>query len=547
MPKGFVSPPGAIRLLRNTLMLSLCLAAIFSLVVSTSAQTGTSGSIAGNVTDQNGAVLPDATVTVTNVGTGAARNVTTSSDGNYVFANLPIGIYRLAVTKSGFKSTSVANVVVNVANTTRQDVALEPGEVTETVNITAEAVQIESQSGAIGEIVSGEQVRELPLNGRSFVQLTQLQPGVSPANNFDSKSKGLFGGVDFSVNGNSGQANLFMTDGANNNDTGSNRTILLFPSIEAIAEFRSLRNSYGPEYGQAAGAVISIATRGGSNEFHGSLFYFGRNDALNATEFFANSAGLGKNALRRNDFGGSLGGPILKDRLFFFYSQEWNKEVRGQSRTGSVPTLLERQGNFSQPRYANGVRCSPDPITSGPAASTQIIPAANLSSAGLTLVKLFPTPNVANPSNCNNWAASANSPINFREENIRIDANLTSKNKIFGRYTQDHWSNPNPILFSNLWGDDAFPTVESSWTQPSRQVAIKLTTQLSATAINDVQFSYSANRINVDPGSGGDLNAEINRAIVELIRSAVLWRRSRIHQNDCYLALLEVLLYLQYC
>src|SRR5437764_11759347 len=171
------------------------------------------------------------------------------------------------------------------------------------MTITADALQVETQTGAIGEVVTGQQVRELPLNGRSFVQLTQLQPGVSPQNNFDSKNKGLFSGVDFSVNGNSAQSNLFLTDGANNNDTGSNRTILLYPSIEAIAEFKMLRNSYGPEYGQAAGAIISIATRGGSNQFHGSLFYFGRNDALNATEFFATS----KDKLRRNDFGGSIG------------------------------------------------------------------------------------------------------------------------------------------------------------------------------------------------------------------------------------------------
>ncbi len=520
MPKVFVSPKGSHRegILRSPFSVAagFLLFGLMLLLMSpgiVSAQTGTSGQITGGVTDQNGAVVPDASITATQVGTGLKRTVVTNSDGNFSIANLPIGTYQLAVTKSGFKETAVSNVIVNVSTTTRVDIAMQTGAVTEVVNITAESVQIESQTGTVGEIVSGEQVRELPLNGRSFVQLTQLQPGVSAANNFDSKSKGLFGGVDFSVNGNSGQANLFLTDGANNNDTGSNRTILLFPSIEAIAEFKSLRNSYGPEYGQAAGAVISIATRGGSNTFHGSAFYFGRNDALNATEFFANSSGLGKNALRRNDFGFSLGGPIWKDRLFFFYSMEWNKEVRGASRTGSVPTVLERQGNFSQPRFANGVRCSPDAIVNGPAAATQIIPAANLSQAGLTLVKIFPLPNISNPSSCNNWATSANSPIDFREENVRIDANLNSKNKIFGRYTQDHWSNANPILFSNLWGDDAFPTIESSWTQPSRQAAIKLTTELSSTAINDIQFSYSANRINVDPGSGGDLNAEINRAI----------------------------------
>lgn len=489
---------------------------LMSLLTVVSGQTATSGQITGNVTDQSGSAVPDATVTVTNIGTGEKRTVMTSGDGNYSIPNLSVGAYTVSVTKSGFKETSISNVSVNVANVTQQNVAMEVGQLSETVQITADGIQVQTQTGTVGEVVTGEQVRELPLNGRSFVQLTQLQPGVSAANNFDSKSKGLFGGVDFSVNGNSGQSNLFLTDGANNNDTGSNRTILLFPSIEAIAEFKSLRNSYGPEYGQAAGAVITIVTRGGSNDFHGSLFYFGRNDALNATEFFANRNGSGKNSLRRNDYGGSLGGPIIKDRAFFFFSQEWNKEIRGQSRFGSVPTLLERQGNFSQPRFApNGQRCSPDAIQNPnhPGFANQIIPQTSLSRAGLLLVQIFPEPNIANPSDCVNWSTSANSPINFRESNIRVDANITSKNKIFGRYTQDDWSNATPILTGNLWGDDPYPTIESTWAQPSRQVAVKLTTQLGATAINEVQFSYSANRINVSPGSGSDLNAQINQAI----------------------------------
>jgi hypothetical protein len=512
------------------LKIGIVLLFIISLLNVVSAQTATTGQISGNITDASGAAVPDATITVTRAETGEARTVTTSEDGNYTVPNLAIGTYRITVSKTGFKETAVGSVVVNVANITRQDVALEIGQVTETVQITADAIQVETQTGTVGEVITGEQVRELPLNGRSFVQLTQLQPGVSPSNTQNNISKGLFGGIDFSVNGNSAQSNLFLIDGANNNDTGSNRTILLFPSIEAIAEFKSLRNSYGPEYGQAAGAVVSLVTRGGTNEFHGSLFYFGRNDAVSATDYFSNLNGTGKNKLRRHDYGFSIGGPLPffnfgeggpmfrsgKDRLFFFYSQEWNKEIRGRSRFGSVPTLLERQGNFSQPRIAsNGQRCSPDPIqnASHPGFATQIIPQASLSRAGLALVKLFPLPNVANPNGCNNWAQSANSPIDFREENVRIDANLTSKNRIFGRYTQDHWSNATPILTDQLWGDDAFPTVESSWAQPSRQAAVKLSTQLGANAINEVQFSYSANRINVTPGAGGELNAELNAAV----------------------------------
>jgi len=491
----------------------LFLFGLFLFPIGSAAQTGSSGQLTGNITDSNGAVVPDATITATQVETGAKRTITTNSDGNYAFPNLSIGMYRVVVTKQGFKETSISNVVVNVANITRQDVVLEAGLSTEVVNITAENVQVETQTGTVGEVVSGEQVRELPLNGRSFVQLTQLQPGVSGQDNLDPKQKGLFSGVDFSVNGNSAQSNLFLTDGANNNDTGSNRTILLFPSIEAIAEFKSLRNSYGPEYGQAAGAVVSISTRGGTNDFHGSIYYFGRNDALNSAEFFSKTRGGVKDKLRRHDFGFSVGGPIIKNRLFFFYSQEWNKELRGRARFGSVPTALERAGNFTQPRFAaNGARCSPNAITSGPGFPSNIIPAANLSPAGLALMKLFPLPNTSTGT-CDNWSVSLASPIDFREENVRIDYSITSKHKIFGRYTRDDWTNGYPILVGSLWGDDAFPTVESSWQQPSQQAAFKLTSTLGATSVNEIQFSYSGNRIIVDPGSGGDINSEINQAI----------------------------------
>src|SRR5688572_7416879 len=475
-----------------------------------------SGQVTGVVSDPNGAALPETTVTLTQTSTGLSREVKTNQDGYYAVPDLPIGTYRLTVSRSGFKEAVVDRITVNVSTNTRQDVTMQVGSLGEKVEVVASELQIESETGTVGGVVTGEQVRELPLNGRSFVQLTQLQPGVSPANNFDSKNKGLFSGVDFSVNGNTTQSNLFLIDGANNNDTGSNRTVLLYPSIEAISEFTMLRNSFSPEYGQASGAVISIATRGGENSFHGSLFYFGRNDKLNAADFFANRIGGSKDKLRRNDFGGSIGGPIIKDRLFFFYSQEWNKEIRGQTRFGSVPTLAERRGDFSTPRFApNGTRCSGAAIANGrPGSDTQIIPSAELSPAGAEIVRIFPEPNIASPNDCNNWRESTNSPIDFREENIRIDAQITKNNRIFGRYTQDHWENPAPILFSaGLWGDDAFPTVESSWQQPSKQAAVKLTSTLGTSAVNEVQFSYSANRINITPDQGGDINEALTTAI----------------------------------
>ena len=310
----------------------------------------TSGTIRGIVTDPSGAVVANLPVEIKNNETGLARTVTTNAQGEYVAPELAVGLYTLTVKAPNFKESVSSNVDMHTSSTQTLNIQLQVGSTSEQVTVAASEVQVQTDNAALGEVVTGEQVRELPLNGRSFVQLTQLQPGVSAADNFSANNKGLLAGVDFSVNGNATTNNLFLVDGANNNDVGSNRTILIYPSIEAISEFKMLRNSYGPEYGQASGAVINIVTRNGSNQWHGDVLYFGRNDALNAEEWFAHAAGVqaaasgtplhnnGKNELRRNDYGYSIGGPIKKDKLLVFWSQEWNKEIRGITRQSCVPS-----------------------------------------------------------------------------------------------------------------------------------------------------------------------------------------------------------------
>ncbi|HET7207387.1 MAG TPA: TonB-dependent receptor, partial [Terriglobales bacterium] len=326
------------------------------------------GTISGVVTDPSGAVVPGATVEITNTGTGLVRNAVTNDMGEYTAPDLPNGVYRIVVKQASYKESVTSNVELHVASTALVNVQLQLGSTTEQVTVEANAITVQTDSAQLGEVVVGKQVTELPLNGRNFVGLTQIQPGVSSARSFDAVGKGLKGGVDFAVNGNSMSNNLFLVDGANNNDVGSNRTILIYPSIDSIAEFKMLRNSYGPEYGQASGGVINIVTKSGSNDWHGGVFYFGRNDALNSYDWFAARQAAGdrgantfnpatgsiysnpnqdKPILRRNDFGYSFGGPIKRDKLFFFWSQEWNREVRGVSRTGCVPSLAERNGDFS--------------------------------------------------------------------------------------------------------------------------------------------------------------------------------------------------------
>ena len=499
------------------------------------------GTISGVVSDPTGAVIPQATVTISNIGTGLVRTVTTNEMGEYIAPDLPNGIYRIAVKQANFKESVTSNVELHVASTALVNVQLQMGNTSEQVTVEANTIQVQTDSAQLGEVVLGSQVTELPLNGRNFVALTQLQPGVAAARSFDAVGKGLRGGVDFGVNGNSMDNNLFLIDGANNNDVGSNRTILVYPSIESIQEFKMLRNSYGPEYGQASGAVINIVTKNGTNDWHGSVFYFGRNDMFNAYDWFAarhaaqeraantyqpstnsiyGNPNEDKPILRRNDFGYSVGGPIKTDKLFFFWSEEWNREVRGVARSGCVPNEAERGGDFSNVTCGD-VLTNPFPLALQGANQYSIAPGSILKGISDQMGQ-YPLPNFTCPTTpagnatatagaqgCNNWQAFPSTHLNYRQENIRGDYNLTKNHVVTFRYTQDTWMNPAPV--AGYWGDDAFPQLESNWSQPSKSIIAKVTSTIGSSMINTAEFSYSNNRIIITPGgTSADLAATLS-------------------------------------
>ncbi|HLK05456.1 MAG TPA: carboxypeptidase regulatory-like domain-containing protein [Candidatus Acidoferrum sp.] len=471
--------------------LALVVAVVLSSASVTMAQNY-NGSINGTVTDPSGAAVAGASVTATNVGTNASYSAVTTDLGAYSIPNIPIGTYQVRVKAGNFKEYLAKNVEVHTSSVTELNAPLAMGAATETVTVEASDVQVQTTSAAVGEVIEGQQVRELPLNGENFMQLVTLSPGVSAAQTFNGKDKGLGGGSDFSVNGNPYTNNLFLVDGVNNNDVGSNRTILVYPSVDAIAEFKMLRNSYGAEYGQASGAIISINTRSGENQLHGGVFYSGRNDALDAATWFANHNATGKGELRRNDFGYHVAGPIKKDKLFFWFNQEWNYEIRGQSFAACVPTAAEKNGDFSK-----GISCGAstpnfaglDPSElSGPLTLKSVDPAGNL------LANFYPDPTRATDANGNNWAASEPNKQNWREVNVRGDYDITKKHRITFRYTRDSWDNPAPNGGS-FWGDSFFTNVTSDWSQPSRSVMAGLRSQLSDTLINDVHFGWGWNAI----------------------------------------------------
>lgn len=501
--------------MRSRFWLAAILVVLFA---NAAAAQRSNATVRGTVKDTTDAVLPGVTVTVTNKNTGVTRTTVTNDSGVYSVSELPIGLYDVVVELAGFKKASRTNVPLRVADDFAIDFTLSAGDIAETVTVEASSTPVKVLGGDVSGLVTGEQVRELPLNGRNFLQLATLMPGVSAPDALNVKDKGLLSGSDLSVSGNDVTANLWTVDGANNNDVGSNRTILIYPSLEAIQEFKILRNSYGPEFGGAAGAQINIVTRGGTNQFRGTAFYSGRSDALNSKNYFLEQADQPKEELKRNDFGGSIGGPIIRDRLHFFGNFEYNLEDRGTARTGFVPTEAERNGDFSGPSIPG---CTPsipvDPLTGQPFPGNRI-PADRISPAGRSFLNLYPLPNVTPASgSCNNWVAGVTSPIKYSQYSGRTDYTVSASTRLMVRYTQDSWKNDAPSIQSNLWGDDQFPAVDSNWDQPSRSFVASLNQTFGTSATNAIQFSYSANKIKITRGGlNADLNAEILSELVPI-------------------------------
>ncbi len=476
----------------------------------------TTASVNGTVTGPEGAAATGVKVTALNVETGFERARSTDASGFYSFTSLPVGTYVLSFEADGFKTVLVQNVVLNVADKRKVDAQLEIGELFEEVTVTSSTIIVETAGGEVAGLVTGEQVRELPLNGRNFIQLTQLMPGVSAPDVLNTKNKGLLSGSDLSVSGGNTTGNLWTVDGANNNDTGSNRTLLIYPSVDAIEEFKIHRNSYGAEFGGAGGAQINLVTRSGTNNFKGSVYYFRRDDSLNEKNFFLRQAGLDKEPLSRDDYGYTFGGPIVSDRLHFFVSQEWNDEQRGVVRSGFVPTLAQRQGDFSAqtPGCAFGNGVPVDPVTNAPFPGN-VIPPDRLSDAGLLYMQLFPLPNASVPGSCSNWVEAINTPIEWSQINTRLDWTATGSTRFLIRYTEDSWDNaaPNAGEANGLWGDDPFPAADSTWDQPGDSLVAQLSNVIGSTAVNTLTASKTGNSITISQGGDLDLYRNINNAI----------------------------------
>ena len=352
-----------------------------------------SGTILGFVQDSTGAVVPGATVTLVNTGTGYSRSVVTNAAGEYTAPLIPTGTYTVTAEITGFKKVSKTNVQLGVDQKIRIDLALEVGAMTEVVEIQAETPLLQTSSSDLGTTVVEEQIRTLPLNGRNFVSLTRTVPGIlrgSPGANIDGAgSLAWRASASFSANGQRTRDNNYMLDGVDNNETWL-QTVVIFPSVDALEEFKLQTSTYSAEFGRSLGGVVNLQLKSGTNQFHGSVFEFLRNDAFDANNWFNNRAGRAKPDFKQNQFGATFGGPIIKDKTFFFADYQGLRINAGQTYLSTVPSAKMRAGDFSELN-----RVIYDPLTGAPFPGN-IIPESRWDPAAKNIMQqLYPEPNTA--------------------------------------------------------------------------------------------------------------------------------------------------------
>jgi hypothetical protein len=421
----------------------LWIVAVALCVISTVRGQSTNGSIDGVVSDTTGAVISNCQVTLTNAGTNQTRTTHSDSEGFYQFPELPPGKYNLHAELTGFKDVEVKEFVLQVSQKARLDVTMTVGQTSEVVTVVGATPLLDSESSTVGQVIEPKQIVDIPLNGRSFLDLTKLVPGVTDAGTGRGSEANQKIGPNFAiiVDGQRSGSISYLVDGVEARNMWEG-TINLLPSIDAMEEFKVQQNSYPAEYG-LSGSVVNIALKSGTNQIHGTAFDFFRNDKLDAANFFTNLVGAKKDSLRQNQFGATLGGPIKKDKVFLFGSYEGRRSNTGQTLLGSVPTASERTGDFSAP----GEPTIYDPTTGMPFPGN-IIPASDISKFALATLNYYPAPNISSAGA--NYETSSVSVNNFDNYTVKADANLTERDTLSGHfaYTSSNVTQPNVMPLS---------------------------------------------------------------------------------------------------
>src|SRR3984957_16465282 len=496
-------------------------------VTSLRAQVDT-GSITGTVTDPSGAVVSGAKVTLTNEGTGTSLSTTTGADGVYEFSPVRIGTYKLDLSAGGFKKEIQTHVVVDVSARVPANFKLQPGAVSETVEVTSAAPVLQSQDASVGQVIDQRSVNDLPLNGRNFTFLAQLAAGV---NTPQADTRGNAGSGAFTANGNRPAQNNYMLDGIDNNsDTvdflnGTNFVVL--PPVDAIQEFKVQTSDFSAEYGRSGAAVLNATIKSGTNQFHGAAWEFFRNDKLDAADYFEDADNVKKGELRQNQFGVSLGGPVIKNKIFFFGDYEGLRRVQGTILTGSVPTVAERNSGYTNLQdlitgqtnsgtltdllgrtMPYGTILDPattravaggfvrDPFGTCPASTTNftltgcnlnMIPADRLDPNAIKLLNLYP-----NPTTSKLFGNYGNSPGLFEHRNAfdsRLDINFSQKDQVFYRFSYVDDPQFIPGIFGGIADGGAFQ--QGPQTAIAQQSALAYTHVFSPSLVNVARVGFN--------------------------------------------------------
>jgi len=473
--------------------------------------------IVGTVMDSTGAVVPNAKVIVTNPDKGFTRDLVSDSAGAYTAAKIPIGNYVVTAEASGFQKLVRSGISLDAGQTLRVDLSLTVGQMTQEISVSGNVAKVETETGAMSDVVTGSQVAELNLNGRNFTNLAMLVPGAAPGG-YDPTTIGVLGGASITFNGVNPAFNNWEVDGANNTDEGAGGTAnTSYPNVDSIAEFHISTSNYGADYGKHSGATIEVVTKSGTKQFHGDAFEFVRNEHLDANDWFANAqilpAGTSapKTPLKRNDYGFTIGGPVYipghyntdKSKTFFFWTEDWRKNRQANVVGSWVPTVRMRGGDFSEcdsasVNYQSSVasNCSlptiPGTSTVYPNDTVAVDP-----NATALLNGLVPLPN----NGLDNYVAAHSLPTNWRQDMIRVDQNFGTKTSVFARYTQEAYDQDyTPTLWSNANTD----SVVSKWSAPVKTAVFHLTSNFKPNLMNEFVLGFSAdvNLINNVTGPG---------------------------------------------
>jgi hypothetical protein len=443
----------------------------------------------GKVTDPSGAAVANARVTATDVDRGTPWATVTNGDGAFSLPRVPIGTYNVKVEQQGFQTATQTHITLEMNQVARLDFQLQVGSLSQSVEVVGVEPLLQTQDTSLGQNIDARTNEDLPLATRNYVQLTLLAPGsIHPdpstfKNGFTTMNSGRP-----NVNGNREQANNFMLDGLDNNQVSEN-DVGYAPSVDAIAEFNEITNNAPAEFGNFMGAIISTTTKSGTNQFHGSAFEFFRNDVLNANDWANNFNGAPRAAVRWNNFGGTVGGPIIKDKLFFFVDYQGSRDDTPTSvQTTTVYTAAERQGNFSQLLTTADPIQLYNPFSVGANGNRtpfpgNIIPSSLFSPAASKILSSTYYPQPINGSLLNNYQYGQNTYINGDQGDVKVDYNISDKDRFYGRYSQSIYNNP--VI-------NTFPLIYNQFTNiPTNTGVIDWTRTISPSLVNEARFGVN--------------------------------------------------------